>query len=312
MEQLNENLRRGKPEQTEQLGVLRAKVMYFSLGIQQLVQEVVSKYRTQLLLRPQTEGGVPFLQNACCLEQHAGDSTTLDFFVRQRPGIRECDADAAKTQAVIDRIVQLGQAATLYDPASSKAAFPALPPQFDERTIYMAFIAFCNYSNLRPVPPQLQLFCLNKPAPDEFSASDPVTTQIERLKRRGVNFTRDAFMQMMQAVCSHNVLPVQLDKPVWSSDQQLRDMIAELQAKQSNSNQAKSGIAIIPDALQFGKKGHELPVAVKFVQPSIRAGNDFSHVFAMHVAQPPVCRHLNAVHVSLHLVANQAGKHVGY
>jgi hypothetical protein len=248
MEQLNENLRRGKPEQTEQLGVLRAKVMYFSLGIQQLVQEVVSKYRTQLLLRPQTEGGVPFLQNACCLEQHAGDSTTLDFFVRQRPGIRECDADAAKTQAVIDRIVQLGQAATLYDPASSKAAFPALPPQFDERTIYMAFIAFCNYTNLRPIPPPLQLFCLNKPAPDEFSASDPVTTQIERLKRRGVNFTREAFMQMMQAVCSHNVLPVQLDKPVWSSDQQLRDMIAELQAKQSN--QAKSGIAIIPDALQ--------------------------------------------------------------
>ena len=243
MEQLDENLRRGKSEQTEQLGVLRAKVMYFSLGIQQLVQEVVSKYRTQLLLRPQTEGGVPFLQNACCLE--GGDSTTLDFFVRQRPGIRECDDDAAKTQAVIDRIVRLGQAATLYDPQSSKAAFPALPPQFDERTIYMAFIAFCNYSNLRPVPPQLQLFCLNKPAPDEFSASDPVTTQIERLKRRGVNFTRDAFMQLMQAVCSHNVLPVQLDKPAWSSDQQLRDMIAELQAKQS-----KSGIAIIPDALQ--------------------------------------------------------------
>ena len=80
--------------------------MYFSLGIQQLVQEVVNKYRTQLLLRPQTEGGVPFLQNACCLE--GVDSTTLDFFVRQRPGIRECDADAAKTQAVIDRIVQLG------------------------------------------------------------------------------------------------------------------------------------------------------------------------------------------------------------
>jgi hypothetical protein len=239
MERLDDNLRRGKPEQTEQLGVLRAKVMYFALGIQQLVQEVVSKHRTQLLLRPQTEGGVPFLQNACCLE--GVDSTTLDFFVRQRPGIRECDADAAKTQAVIDRIVQLGQAATLYDPTTSKSAFPALPPQFDERTIYMAFIAFCNYNNLRPVPPQLQLFCLNKPAPDEFSASDPVTTQIERLKRRGVNFTRDAFMQLLQAVCAHNVLPVHLDKPAWSSDQQLRDMLAELQAKTQG---------IIPDELQ--------------------------------------------------------------
>jgi hypothetical protein len=229
MERLDDNLRRGKAEQTEQLGVLRAKVMYFALGIQQLVQEVVSKHRTHLLLKPQTEGGVPFLQNACCLE--GGDSTTLDFFVRQRPGIRECDDDAAKTQAVIDRVIQLGQAATLYDPTSSKTAFPALPPQFDERTIYMAFMAFCNYNNLRPVPPQLQLFCLNKPAPDEFNASDPVTTQIEKLKRRGVNFTREAFTQMMQVVCAENIVPLRLDEPEWSADQQLRDMMAELHAK---------------------------------------------------------------------------------
>jgi hypothetical protein len=232
MERLDENLRRGKPEQTEQLGVLRAKVMYFSLGIQQLVQEVVSKYGTQLLLKPQTEGGVPFLQNACCLEQHqAGDSTTLDFFVRQRPGIQECNEDAAKTQSVIDRIVQMSRAATYYHPISTKPEISALSPQFDERTIYMAFIAFCNYANLRPVPPQLQLFCLNKPAPDEFNASEPITTQIEKMKRRGMNFTREALAQMMQVVCAENILPIQLNQPEWSADQQMHDMIANFHAK---------------------------------------------------------------------------------
>ena len=245
MERLDENLRRGKSEQAEQIGVLRAKVMYFSLGIQQLVQEVVSKFRTQLLLKPQTEGGVPFLQNACCLE--GVDSTTLDFFVRQRPGIQECNDDAAKTQAIVDRIVQLGRAATYYDPKNTKTAFPALSPQFDERTIYMAFIAFCNYNNLRPIPPQLRLFCLNKPAPDEFNASEPITTQIERLKRRGVNFTREAFTQMLQVVCAQNILPIQMDQPEWSADQQLRDMIAELNAKAEKPQSARS---IVPDELQ--------------------------------------------------------------
>jgi hypothetical protein len=255
MERMDENLRRGRPEQTEQLGVLRAKVMYFSLGIQQLVQEVVSKHRTQLLLKPQTEGGVPFLQNACCLEPT--DSTTLQFFVRQRPGIQECNEDAAKTQAVIDRIVLMARAATYYDPASTKPAFPALSPQFDERTIYMAFIAFCNYNNLRPIPPQLQLFCLNKPAPDEFNASDPLTTQIEKLKRRGVNFTREAFTQMMQAVCAQNIMPVQLDRPEWSADQQLRDLISDLRSKSSGgggggrgSGSGSGSRCIIPDELQ--------------------------------------------------------------
>ena len=248
MERMDENLRRGRPEQTEQLGVLRAKVMYFSLGIQQLVQEVVSKHRTQLLLKPQTEGGVPFLQNVCCLEPM--DSTTLQFFVRQRPGIQECNEDAAKTQAVIDRIVQMARAATYHDPASTKPAFPALSPQFDERTIYMAFIAFCNYNNLRPIPPQLQLFCLNKPAPDEFNASDPLTTQIEKLKRRGVNFTREAFAQMMQAVCAQNIMSIRLNEPEWSADQQLRDLIADLRSKSSSKGKGSSGDRIIPDELQ--------------------------------------------------------------
>jgi hypothetical protein len=237
MERLDENLRRGKPEQTEQLGVLRAKVMYFSLGIQQLVHEVVSKYGTQLLLKPQTEGGVPFLQNACCLE--GADSTTLDFFVRQRPGIQECNEDAAKTQSVIDRIVQMSRAATYYHPVSTKPEISALSPQFDERTIYMAFIAFCNYANLRPVPPQLQLFCLNKPTPDEFNASEPITVQIEKLKRRGINFTREAFAQMMQSVCAENILPIQLNQPEWSADQQLHDMIANFHAKEQDSEGAK-------------------------------------------------------------------------
>ena len=245
MERLDDNLRRGRPEQTEQLGVLRAKVMYFSLGIQQLVQEVVSKFKTQLLLRPQTEGGVPFLQNACCLEPT--DSTTLQFFVRQRAGIQECNEDAAKTQATIDRIVQLSCAATYYHPTSTRLAFPALSPHFDERTIYMAFIAFCNYNNLRPVPPQLQLFCLNKPAPDQFNASDPITTQIEKLKHRGVNFTREAFVQMMQAVCAQNVIvPIHLNQPEWSNDQQLRDLMSDLHSKSTGTR----GSCIIPNELQ--------------------------------------------------------------
>jgi hypothetical protein len=239
MERLDDNLRRGNSEQVEQLGVLKAKVMYFSLGIQQLVQEIVNKVQTKLLLKPQVEGGVPFLQNACCLE--GMDSTTLQFFVRNRPGIQELNADAAKTQAAIDRIVQLSRASTFYDPRSTKPQFPALSPQFDERTIYAAFVAFCNYDNLRPIPEKLQLFCLNKPGPDEYETSDSLATKIEKLKRRGVNFTRENFTQMLQVVSRENIVPIRLDQPEWSNDQQLRDLIGELHSKDNE---------IVPDELQ--------------------------------------------------------------
>jgi hypothetical protein len=111
--------------------------------------------------------------------------------------------------------------------------FPPLSPQFDERTIYMAFTAFCNYDNLRPVPPKLQLFCLNKPAPDEYDTSDSVSTKIEKLKRRGVNFTREAFAEMMQVIGAENIVHMNLNQPEWSNDQQLRDLIAELHSNSS-------------------------------------------------------------------------------
>ena len=241
MERLDDNLRKGNQEQVEQLGVLKAKVMYFSLGMQQLVQEIVNKVQTKLLLKPQVEGGVPFLQNACCLE--GMDSTTLQFFVRNRPGIQELNADAAKTQEVIDRIVQLSRASTLYDPRSTKTQFPRLSPQFDERTIYAAFVAFCNYDNLRPIPEKLQLFCLNKPGPDEYSATDSISTKVEKLKRRGVNFTRESFTEMLQTVSRENIVPIRLDEPEWSNDQQLRDLIAELRSR-------VEGQHIVPDELQ--------------------------------------------------------------
>jgi hypothetical protein len=172
------------------------------------------------------------------------DSTTLQFFVRNRPGIQEFNADAAKTQAVIDRIVQLSRASTLYDPKSTKPEFPRLSPQFDERTIYSAFVAFCNYDNLRPIPEKLQLFCLNKPATDEYSSTDSLSTKIEKLKRRGVNFTRESFTEMLQVVSRENIVPIQLDQPEWSNDQQLRDLIGELHSKESESQN------IVPDELQ--------------------------------------------------------------
>ena len=64
-------------------------------------------------------------------------------------------------------------------------------------------------------------------------------------------------------------------------------------------------------ALHFAEKGRQLPVAVKLIQPGIRAGNDIAHVIAVHVAEPPVRRHLHAGCIALHLVANHARKHVG-
>ena len=64
-------------------------------------------------------------------------------------------------------------------------------------------------------------------------------------------------------------------------------------------------------ALHFAEKGRELSVAVKFVQPGIGSGNNVVHVVAVHVAQPPMHRHLYAARVALHLVANHARKHVG-
>jgi hypothetical protein len=141
---LKRNLKNGSSLQTEKILVLQSKVIHFSLIIQKLIQEVISsqtKDKTKLLSKN-------YIQNACCNEREDG-VTTLDYMISHVPNIKNyCDMVSC-TSAILLDIYSLSEASTMLDPRDTRNNIPDLSTNFDEFTIYNAFMTYCNYGNAK-------------------------------------------------------------------------------------------------------------------------------------------------------------------
>ena len=78
MGSFNSNIRSGNKEQFSQLSEISGKIIYFSLNIQEHIQEVVH-HETPLLTSIEN---VPFLENVCCNE---GEKNVLLYFIEKTP-----------------------------------------------------------------------------------------------------------------------------------------------------------------------------------------------------------------------------------
>jgi hypothetical protein len=141
---LKRNLKNGSSLQTEKILVLQSKVIHFSLIVQKLIQEVISsqtKDKTKLLSKN-------YIQNSCCNEREDG-VTTLDYMISRVPNIKNyCDMVDC-TSAILLDIYNLSEASIMLDPRDTRNNIPDLSTNFDEFTIYNAFMTYCNYGNAK-------------------------------------------------------------------------------------------------------------------------------------------------------------------
>jgi hypothetical protein len=141
---LKRNLKNGSSLQTEKILVLQSKVIHFSLIVQKLIQEVISsqtKDKTKLLSKN-------YIQNSCCNEREDG-VTTLDYMISRVPNIKNyCDMVDC-TSAILLDIYSLSEASIMLDPRDTRNNIPDLSTNFDEFTIYNAFMTYCNYGNAK-------------------------------------------------------------------------------------------------------------------------------------------------------------------
>jgi len=140
---LKRNLKNGNSLQTENILVLQSKIIHFSLLVQKLVQDVVAAQtadRGKLLSKN-------YIQNACCNESESKESTTLQYMIRREPNIKNyCDMVDC-TADILHDVYSLSEAASMLDPKDTRSVIPELPSNFDEFTIYNAFMVYCNYGN---------------------------------------------------------------------------------------------------------------------------------------------------------------------
>jgi hypothetical protein len=156
---LKRNLKNGNSLQTENILVIQSKVIHFSLLVQKLIQDAITAQtadKSKLLSKN-------YIQNACCNEKdddRDNDKTVLQYMIQKEPNIKnycdmvDCNAD------ILHDVYSLSEAATMLDPKDTRSMqmlqasqgvihyatmSHETPSNFDEYTIYNAFMTYCNY-----------------------------------------------------------------------------------------------------------------------------------------------------------------------
>jgi archaellum biogenesis ATPase FlaH len=240
---LMNSIKNGSTSQREELLIVDSKIIFFSLSIQEKIQEIISKKK--LLLS--TANNILFMENACCNEND--EYSTIEYFIKENGEILLYNNIVGELENILEDIKYVTEPAFMLSRENTKMKYPSLASDiFDEETIYRSFIVYCHFTSLIPIGEDLIALCNNKP---EMTLKGlTIEEQINKLKRDNRIYTNDSLLRLLQVVNRHNIVSVELDKPQITSIQRLRNLIENLDDKPSeNININKKLLSLIEPTL---------------------------------------------------------------
>jgi len=212
-------LRNGSINQRDKILVIDSKMIQFSLALIERIQESVKKH--QLLLK--SSNSEPYLENACC-ESNQGEST-IAYFSSKDSRITEYNQIVTQLSNMMEDIISYSKSGLFLSIVNTKNVYPSISTEFNEKTIYLAFIYFCKFKSLIPIPEDLLPLCTDKPSIGLIDPSDGVERIIQKLKEDGRNYKNDQFLRLLQIIGRHNIIDISLSKPEVSSITKLVKLI---------------------------------------------------------------------------------------
>ena len=218
-EELIRNIRAGKSAQEKQINAIVANMIHYPMVIIEEIQKVISK-EVPLLTNIASEA---FLENSCCIDSE--ERTTIEYFMERVPALRKYNEFVKQLHGIYSDIKAIAMAPRIFSPTNTRRVYPALSNTFSKKTIYRAFIHYCKFGTLFPVPDAIQAVCMTKP--EDFSLFDSLSTQIKTLEEDGKNFTLEDLQRLLYIVDRENIIRVSLYEDEKSSLERMRDYLGE-------------------------------------------------------------------------------------
>ena len=276
--QLVTDMKRGYHGQHDKLAVLESKCQYFSLSIQQMIHHVV-KNSSPLLLNMASE---PFLENACCNEPvDRRSSRVVDYFMEREQNIHHHNRIIGFLTKTARDMAVMTRATTIMDNRNTRFQYPNIPAEFNEQTIYRAFIHYCRMNQqyqaaaaqgrdrdrdpegaaaagtANPVAtavamylnPALREIC--PPRPQDWSPTDMIEDKIRKLKRDSNIFDASSLERLLKAVNQYKMRDAGYKTAIRPQEntqfQRFQDAILSLERKAAEADADRT---IIPSELR--------------------------------------------------------------
>lgn len=239
-DKLLQDLKSGYAGQREDLLVVSSKIIFYSLALQQRIQKIVGQHAPLL----KNVSSVPFVENACC-DTIYNDSTTIQYFASKDREIVTFNSLVKGYTDILDDVHMITRAGLFYSPINTKNIYPLLKGEFSENTIYTAFVEYCRFNSILPIPDYLLKFCEEKPR--YINSNDSVREIIIKLKNDGQVYTLESLLQLFQQVCRENIVNTSFSSPKPDYIDGIRGIIENLADNEDDSENEFNDKLIIND-----------------------------------------------------------------
>lgn len=226
---LIKNFRIASDAQFRQIDIIRTRIIYCSLSIQESVQKVVTSNINETSAILANSADVPYLENACCYDTN---ESTFDYFKNRDNNIGLLNSEIFALSELLEDINDMSSAPILFNPEDTRVYYPKLNPEFDEETIYRAFIVYCKYNSNIPLDSELRSICMERP--NDFDVKSSIENKIETLKSNNINYDNRLLEQLMSIVNQQNIVKIPTKLIVLSNVLRLQQTIETLQTSNSD------------------------------------------------------------------------------
>lgn len=202
--ELLSHIKNGSMKQFTMMNIVYGKINSFGLEIQNEINKIVAKEEPLL----QTMGGEPFLENVCCHDREK--INTSYYFQDKNKTITHNNKYIVDLHILLQNTKQLSKSSILYSNENTKLNYPDLIVDFNEETIYRAFIKFCKINKGIPIPDHLKLICSSNES--EFEMDDTIDEKVTKMKEEGRHYDHNAMRQLLNIMNKHNSIVLDIHK----------------------------------------------------------------------------------------------------
>lgn len=221
---LIKHLKLGSNEQQDEIFVIQSKIILFSFAIQELIFKTISTEK--LLMKNSNENYT--VENSCC--NNINENITLQYFIKQQSDIEVYNNIIHNFSIFLNDIRILTTAPIFLSIEKTKMKTFILPNSFNEKTIFLAFVKYCNFKNDFPNSDEINGICGNKP--DYIRASDTINEIMSKLKMDNRNYNEEQLLRLLQVINQKHIMP----KEQTSKTNTPNEVITELIEQENDNN----------------------------------------------------------------------------